>query len=369
MAMNVNRTIQLEKCFLKDAARFRALAGTGCSPLSIRAWRDKLANLAQKGSEVYFAVCEDIDLGYVLVTNPFELTVWNIVYLSDSLFSEMPAACEVSHDGTADRAEPPTSDMLAAREVSRQLFRMDHKLYRADVYYSKQRKRQERGDDTARTMECSDDLLLFTGELEHSVFFSPELDDRQVAFISWDFGYIAVITNNRRDKIESIEFVRGHIAEYDVFIRKAAYFNGLVDNEGSVIPNICLEPTDHEPDILVKARQELARYLHHAHEPEIEYDFPHGTPFQQSVWKEVTKIPLGSIKTYSDLALLVEPDRKKAGRLARAVGQALSVNPLPILIPCHRVIGANRNLVGFAGGVDIKEYLLQMELWKVGLED
>lgn len=346
MMTNVDRTIQLEKCFLKDAARYRALADTGYPPLSIRAWREKLTYLAKKGTDVLFAVCEGVDLGYVLVTNPFESLGWNIVLLSGSLFSES-----------------------VAREVSRQLFRMDYTLYRIDVYYSMQRKRQERGEDTASTMVCADDLSHFSGELEHSVFFSPELDGRQVAFISWDFGYIAVVTNDRRDKIESIEFVRGHIGEYEVFIRKAAYFRGLVDDEGLVIPNICLEPTDHEPDILVKAREELTSYLNHAHEPEIEYEFPNGTPFQQSVWKEVAKIPLGSIKTYSDLALLVEPDLEKAGRLARAVGQALSVNPLPILIPCHRVIGANRNLVGFAGGVDIKEYLLQMELWKVGVED
>ncbi len=384
MATNNIRNVRLDKCYFKDAARYRKLADHASPPLSIRVWRERLAKLAQKGTDVYFVVVDGVDLGYVLTFNPFDSSDWSIVYFFCYLSESQSMECEVLHDinkevvntvktsfarevSQPDGVSSPLSGGVLSLvcEVSRQLFQMDQALYRMDVYYSESRKRQDQEDSAV----CADGLSMLSIALKHRTFFSPELDDRQVAFIPWEFGYLAVVTNPRRDKVESIDFVRGHICDYDMLVRKAAYLNGLVDESGVVIADIIQEPSDLEADILTKARSELAKYLQHALSPEIEYDFPDGTPFQQSVWKEAAKIPLGSIKTYSDLAHLIEPDRKKAGRLARAVGQALSANPLPILIPCHRVIGANRNLVGFSGGVDIKEHLLQMELWKVGLKD
>jgi len=342
MAANTNQEVQLERCYLKDAARYRTLVDVVRPWRSIRSWREKLANLSQRGIDVYFVVVEGIDRGIVRAFNPIELPGWNIVLLSMSL---------------SDTAK-------FAREVSRQLFQADCMLFRIDVYSSVCRIRQEREDDAEFIDECEDSSSPLLSRLEHSIYYSPELDDRQVAFIPWEFGYIAIVTNAKRDKIESVKFVRGHIEEYDVLIKKAALYGKIVDDEGLVVPYGRNEPIKHESDLLVKAREELAKYLQRGHIPDIEYEFPHGTPFQQRVWKETESIVFGSIATYSELAHRVEPDPVKAGRLARAVGQALSANPLPILIPCHRVIGANRDLTGFSGGVDIKEYLLQKELWK-----
>lgn len=68
------------------------------------------------------------------------------------------------------------------------------------------------------------------------------------------------------------------------------------------------------------------------------------------------QIPYGQIKTYSDVAAFIE--RPNA---IRAVGRAIAVNPLPILIPCHRVIGKNKKLTGYAGGVEMKKQLLEIE--------
>lgn len=81
-----------------------------------------------------------------------------------------------------------------------------------------------------------------------------------------------------------------------------------------------------------------------------------GTPFQQSVWKALSHVPYGEIRTYGDIAVKV--GRPKA---FRAVGGANHANPIPILIPCHRVIGANGSLVGFGGGLEMKAKLLQLE--------
>ncbi len=83
---------------------------------------------------------------------------------------------------------------------------------------------------------------------------------------------------------------------------------------------------------------------------------PEGTAFQKKVWKALTQIPYGKTANYKDIALSV--GNKKA---CRAVGMANNKNPIIIIIPCHRVIGANGGLRGYAYGLDIKKQLLDLE--------
>ena len=83
---------------------------------------------------------------------------------------------------------------------------------------------------------------------------------------------------------------------------------------------------------------------------------PKGTSFQQDVWNALTRIPYGETRSYADIA-------KNIGRpdAVRAVGAANGQNPIPIVIPCHRVIGMNGRLVGFGGGLETKKRLLLLE--------
>ena len=83
---------------------------------------------------------------------------------------------------------------------------------------------------------------------------------------------------------------------------------------------------------------------------------PQGTSFMLRVWSELQKIPYGQTVSYGQIAGLI--GNKKA---CRAVGMANNRNPIPIIIPCHRVIGANGKLVGFGGGLDLKQKLLDLE--------
>ncbi|HKJ99255.1 MAG TPA: methylated-DNA--[protein]-cysteine S-methyltransferase [Desulfotignum sp.] len=83
---------------------------------------------------------------------------------------------------------------------------------------------------------------------------------------------------------------------------------------------------------------------------------PEGTEFQRRVWQALAKIPYGATISYGELA--VQIGNPKA---CRAVGMANARNPIPIVIPCHRVIGKNGTLTGFGGGLDIKEKLLALE--------
>jgi methylated-DNA-[protein]-cysteine S-methyltransferase len=83
---------------------------------------------------------------------------------------------------------------------------------------------------------------------------------------------------------------------------------------------------------------------------------PTGTPFEQSVWNKLMKIPYGASITYKQLAQKLGDVNK-----VRAVGRANGQNPLPVVIPCHRVIGADQKLIGYAGGIERKRWLLQHE--------
>mgnify|MGYP002798271360 FL=1 len=86
---------------------------------------------------------------------------------------------------------------------------------------------------------------------------------------------------------------------------------------------------------------------------------PAGTDFQRAVWEALRAIPYGGTRTYGEIAAAV--GRPKA---VRAVGQANHVNPLPIFIPCHRVVGKGGALTGYAGGLDLKRALLALESGK-----
>ena len=83
---------------------------------------------------------------------------------------------------------------------------------------------------------------------------------------------------------------------------------------------------------------------------------PKGTEFMKKVWKELLKIPYGEVRTYKEIA-----EKVGNSKASRAVGMANNKNPIPIIIPCHRVIGSNNKLVGYALGLDMKKYLLDLE--------
>lgn len=89
------------------------------------------------------------------------------------------------------------------------------------------------------------------------------------------------------------------------------------------------------------------------------FDFEYeliGTHFQKKVWKALTKIPYGQTRSYKDIAIAIGNEKA-----SRAVGMANNKNPITIVVPCHRVIGANGKLVGYFGGLEMKKSLLDLE--------
>ena len=112
----------------------------------------------------------------------------------------------------------------------------------------------------------------------------------------------------------------------------------------------------HETPLLSRAREQLLEYL--AGERK-KFDLPlapQGTPFQQKVWKALQEIPWGETRSYKDIALAADCPKG-----FQAVGMANHRNPIPIFIPCHRVIAADGSLGGYAGGLELKKALLTIE--------
>ena len=112
----------------------------------------------------------------------------------------------------------------------------------------------------------------------------------------------------------------------------------------------------HETPLLSRAREQLLEYLTGERK---KFDLPlapQGTPFQQKVWKALQEIPWGETRSYKDIALAADCPKG-----FQAVGMANHRNPIPIFIPCHRVIAADGSLGGYAGGLELKKALLTIE--------
>ena len=109
-------------------------------------------------------------------------------------------------------------------------------------------------------------------------------------------------------------------------------------------------------NVIKLAKQELTAYFASQLK---EFSLPldwHGTAFQESVWQALTAIPFGEAVSYADIARAIGRPQS-----ARPTGGAVGRNPLPIIVPCHRVIGSDHTLTGFTGGLDIKVALLELE--------
>ena len=116
------------------------------------------------------------------------------------------------------------------------------------------------------------------------------------------------------------------------------------------------ELKEHETQILIEAKKQLAEYFSGKRK---NFDLPlesKGTPFQKKVWQALSAIPYGATACYQDIAVRVGNPKG-----ARAIGMANNRNPIALIVPCHRVIGKNGSLVGFASSIDIKAQLLEHE--------
>ena len=117
-----------------------------------------------------------------------------------------------------------------------------------------------------------------------------------------------------------------------------------------------VKSTGKASEMTRRAVKELEEYFQGKRKEFTVLCVPEGTDFQKRVWEALTRIPYGETRTYKEIA--VEIGNPGA---SRAVGMANNKNPVPIIIPCHRVIGSDGKLTGYAGGLEVKEFLLNLE--------
>lgn len=156
-----------------------------------------------------------------------------------------------------------------------------------------------------------------------------------------------------------------HFAGYDSPVGKL-----LLQSNGTALtglqPGRNTQEVSSEDDVLKNTKQWLDSYFR-GEDSKVEIPLaPEGTAFQQLIWQLLLEIPKGQTRTYGELAREASRRMGKETMSAQAVGQAVGRNPISILIPCHRVIGAKGKLTGYAWGLEMKQWLLRQEGWSGG---
>ena len=148
-----------------------------------------------------------------------------------------------------------------------------------------------------------------------------------------------------------------------LLLAKDEYLVGCYFESGKFYPRqVEQEAMNQKISVIEKTCQFLDCYFSCS----IPKDYPEmlleGTSFQKEVWNLLLEIPYGKTVTYGDLAEKMAKKRNKDKMSSQAIGQAVSKNPISIIVPCHRVIGKDGSLVGYAGGIDKKKSLLELEM-------
>jgi len=153
-----------------------------------------------------------------------------------------------------------------------------------------------------------------------------------------------------------------HFAEYESPVGRL-----LLRSDGKYLTGLWIgEKTEHplsEDAVILKAKLWLDSYFR-GEVREIDFPvLPEGTAFQKQVWQLLTQIPCGAVRTYGGIAREMAERLGKERMSAQAVGQAVGSNPVSIVIPCHRCVGAKGQLRGYAWGIEKKKWLLRHEGW------
>ena len=145
-----------------------------------------------------------------------------------------------------------------------------------------------------------------------------------------------------------------------ILISDGDFLTGLYFENQKYFPNL-KEYKKEQKDIFDLTKKYLDLYFQ-GKDPKIEIPIHiKTTEFQKEVYEELSKIPFGEIRTYKEIATEIAKKREVETMSTQAVGTAIGKNPVSILIPCHRVIGVKNRLVGYAGGLDKKRSLLEIE--------
>lgn len=331
------RNLRLCKLYQNDASEIRKLGLPGFKG-TLRELREKLNSLGKEFNSQMHAIYDGDDLigvarlAYPLLNSNLAYFSWQTFHSLTSHDTEVLIQAIMENNPTILRMEVLSSDVLA--DGVREKFVFGGEI--AEMY-SAYRK----------------------------TFYRPEVSGPDIAFIPFSpFGYITLKGNHQENKVSGADFWREDETLSDPELQGAAELLGLTDISGRpVVKDDIVYVKKEDQDYLREAAENINSYLNgKGGTPQADYEFPQATDFQRKVWQQIAKIPYGRVATYGEIAEEVAPAGKNHRNYARAVGNACGANPLPVIIPCHRVIGKDRSLVGFTGGLDIKDHLLNLEM-------
>lgn len=157
-------------------------------------------------------------------------------------------------------------------------------------------------------------------------------------------------------KLLKYKIINSPVGSLKIVVQEQALVAILWDNEKlNRVRLDQMEENEKDPLILETEKQLNEYFLHQRTVFNLPMELV-GTPFQQGVWELLNQIPYGTTWAYKDIAI-----KMNRPRAVRAVGAAVGRNPISIIVPCHRVIASNGNLTGFAGGINRKKILLDLE--------
>lgn len=149
---------------------------------------------------------------------------------------------------------------------------------------------------------------------------------------------------------------RSNGLHFDVYASKKGIRKLLINSKSKVKDTYVVETSPDDQRIFGIASQLEEYFAGKRKTFKIPLD-PEGTEFQKKVWKALSKIKYGHLKSYRDIALAIE-----SPKAVRAVGQSNGKNPIPIIVPCHRVINSDGSIGGYSGGIGLKERLINLEM-------
>ncbi|HHT24175.1 MAG TPA: methylated-DNA--[protein]-cysteine S-methyltransferase [Clostridiaceae bacterium] len=225
--------------------------------------------------------------------------------------------------------------------------------------------------DRSRKAAAGREPAIFLGDSVYPNRFQTKRfaasDFDSVSYLIFPFHKHNIVVHIKSNQIIQVQFIQPQQIVTDKNLRKALTKQELLTDAGIIksenkILQILSQREPITPQLKEKTMQQFTDYFSGKL---TEFDLPYvvqtGTVFQRKVWQILSQIPYGAVFSYEEVAerLLDKPD--KAYAYARAVGSACGSNPLGILIPCHRVIGKDKSLTGFGGGVKLKGHLLDLE--------
>lgn len=220
------------------------------------------------------------------------------------------------------------------------------------------------------TVACFWGDAVYPNKLEVCYFAAADFIEKNYFIFLFKDHHVAVTC--LENKIIGVNFIKPREVISDSELKKALVRACLLSDEGWIDSNrkilkIYSKTKRINPDLEVRIIRQFTDYFSgQLQEFDLPYELVKGTPFQRKVWQVLTRVPYGQSVSYQEVAEEITGDLRQARDLARAVGAACSKNPMGLLVPCHRVIGKDNSLTGFAGGVSLKAALLDLEFLNRG---